>query len=89
MEAVVEGAMAGIAACVPVTGMRLVGSAVADIGMKDRRPLLRAWVHVLSKRQSCLHRKTACCVSFTLQRLYLAPKLKELVITAFSFVSKT
>lgn len=50
--------------------------------MKHRGPLPRAWDHLLGKRQSCLHRKTACSMYFTLPRLYLAPKPKELVITA-------
>lgn len=38
-EAVVEGAMAGIAACVPLTGMRLVGCAVADTWDEAQRAI--------------------------------------------------
>lgn len=74
--------MSGIAACVPLTGMRQVGCAVAGIWAGAQRAIAESMGPSLGKRQSCLHRKTACCLCFTLPRLYLAPKPEELVITA-------
>lgn len=90
LEVVVECVMAGIAACVPLTGMRLVGCVVADIWDEAQRTIPES-VRPSPGEEADLSAQEGCLLPvFYVMETASGAKTKGVGYHClFSFVSKT